>query len=124
MGVGCAYLSLTPRNHFSSTNPNPNPTTKTTRHSAVDAYLASKAGKALRPSRKKGQGWRVMDAGCGTGLAGVLFRNLSGAFRIWGWGGWCGCGCVDLGAFRNLGYGLGGVGVLSSSFMIHTPQPP
>ncbi len=44
---------------------------------AVDTHLASPRGKPLRPSKKKGQGWRVMDAGCGTGLAGVLFRNIS-----------------------------------------------
>lgn len=54
------------------------------KNSAVDAFLASPQGKALRPSKRKGQGWKVMDAGCGTGLAGVLFRNISGMGGDWG----------------------------------------
>lgn len=39
---------------------------------AVDGYLASEEGRELNLSS-----WRVLDAGCGTGLSGADFRNIS-----------------------------------------------
>jgi predicted TPR repeat methyltransferase len=39
---------------------------------AVDAFLATEEGKELNLSN-----WRVLDAGCGTGLSGADFRNIS-----------------------------------------------
>jgi len=41
---------------------------------AVDEYVKGEGGKRGVVT----DGWRVLDAGCGTGLSGVMFRNISG----------------------------------------------
>jgi len=41
------------------------------------AKRASRPPPSRAPSHAQAPEWRVMDAGCGTGLSGLVFRNLS-----------------------------------------------
>jgi predicted TPR repeat methyltransferase len=45
--------------------------------SAVDGLLSVAAPEDAWAARGRSKGWRVLDGGCGTGLCGPLFRNVS-----------------------------------------------